>query len=103
VTKAVDKTSFRDIRLGQLATKLKVSVFIGDSAGYSSGIAESLKTRSESLNPPDETLVERERIEKEQTKKEANQPTMHEEETGCSLPAEEDKEPAKEGNGNERR
>lgn len=43
------------------------------------------------------TLVERERIEKEQTKKEANQPTMHEEKAGCSLPDEEDKVPAEEG------
>jgi hypothetical protein len=43
------------------------------------------------------TLVERERIEKEQVKKEENQPIFHEEEGGCPLPDEEDKEPARKG------
>jgi hypothetical protein len=45
------------------------------------------------------TLVERERIEKEQVKKEKEeiQPTFHEEEAGCPLPDEEDKEPARKG------
>jgi hypothetical protein len=43
------------------------------------------------------TLVKREQIEKQQAEKEENQPTMHEEEAGCSLPDEEDKEPAEEG------
>jgi hypothetical protein len=52
------------------------------------------------LDPADEekpTLVERERIEKERAKKEENQPTLHEEEAGCPLPDEEDKEPAEKG------
>jgi hypothetical protein len=56
------------------------------------------------------TLAERERIEKEQVKKEETQPTFHDEEAGCPLPDEEDKEPAEEEgkvrktkSGNERR
>ena len=42
------------------------------------------------------TLVERERIEKEQAKKEENLPTMHEEGAVAPLPDEEDKEPGDE-------
>ena len=43
------------------------------------------------------TLVERERIEKEQAKKEENRPTIQEKEAVCALSGEEDNEPAEEG------
>lgn len=43
------------------------------------------------------TLVEEERIEKEQARKKENQPTFSDEEAGCPLPDEADKEPAEKG------
>jgi hypothetical protein len=43
------------------------------------------------------TLVERERIEKEQAEKEENQLIKHEEEAGCRLPDEDESGPAEEG------
>ena len=47
------------------------------------------------------TLVERERIEKEQAEKEENQVTKHEEEVVCPLPDEKESEADEEGNQSE--
>ena len=47
------------------------------------------------------TLVERERIEKEQAEKEENQVTKHEERAVCPLPDEEESEANEEGNKSE--
>jgi hypothetical protein len=69
------------------------NAFIMDSAEKHEPVIE--KEVIIPLDPADEekpTLVERERIEKERAKKEENQPTLHEEEAGCLLPDEEDKD-----------